>query len=324
MQKFHLGIDVAKAKLDCALRMPEGKYRNKVVENNPKGFNMLREWLIKHTSQVAPNFPVCMEATGIYWEAVAEYLSAQKMPVSVINPAQIKAFGTSRMVRTKTDKVDAQLIAEFCFERRPEPWLPPSPSEQTLRAMVLRLEALQNMRTQESNRLDVARDAVMSGIESHIAWLDVEIKALILLIRNHINDDPDLKKKQELLDTIPGLGERTIATLLSFYATFDRFDNARQAVAFAGLDPRQHESGSSVKGKPRMSKIGHAFLRKALYMPAMVALYKTAWGKSFRCRLAASGKAAKLIIGAMMRKLVHVAFGVLKSGKSFDSTLHTV
>lgn len=319
MHKFDLGIDVAKAKLDCALRLPDGKLRSKVIENNFKGFKVLTEWLEKHG---ATRVHVCMEATGIYWEAVAEYLAAQGMTVSVVNPAQIKAFGASQMVRTKTDKVDAKLIAEFCFERHPEPWQAPTPSEQALRAMVLRLEALQAMRTQESNRLEVARDAVKSGITEHIEWLDEQISTLAKTIRDHINNDPSMKSKQALLDSIPGVGERTIATLLAFYANLDRFGNARQAVAFAGLDPRQHESGSSVKGKPRLSKIGHAFLRKALYMPAMVTLYKTAWGKRFRNRLAASGKPPKLIIGAMMRKLVHVAYGVLKSGKSFDPALH--
>lgn len=319
MQHFQLGVDVAKAKLDCALRMPDGKFKHKVIDNNLPGFQSLHEWLVKHA---ATNVHVCMEATGIYWEAVAEYLAMQAIVVSVINPAQIKAFGASRMVRTKTDKVDAKLIAAFCFERRPEPWQASSPSKQALRAMVLRLDALQSMRTQESNRLDVARDAVKTGIENHIAWLDREIKTLIVSIRDHMNRDPDLKSKQALLDSIPGLGERTISILLSFYADTERFGNARKAVAFAGLDPRQHESGSSVKGKPRMSKVGHAFLRKALYMPAMVTLYKTAWGKTFRERLAASGKPPMLIIGAMMRKLIHVAFGVLKSGKNFDPALH--
>lgn len=319
MPTFCLGIDVAKAKLDCALRTPDGKHRNKVVDNHPKGFQALSEWLHKHQAGTAH---VCMEATGVYWEEVAAYLAAQGMRVSVVNPAQIKAFGASRMVRTKTDRVDAQLIAAFCFERRPEAWQAPSPSEQALRALVLRLDALQNMRTQESNRLEVARHVLKSSIDSHIAWLDAEIKTLTARIRDHINDDPDLRDKQALLDSIPGLGERTIAVLLAFYANPQRFTNARKAVAFAGLDPRQHESGSSVKGKPRMSKIGHAFVRKALYMPAMVALYKTAWGKSFRHRLAASGKPPMLIIGAMMRKLVHVAFGVLKSGESFKPALH--
>lgn len=319
MHLFHLGIDVAKAKLDCALRLPDGKLRSKVVENNSKGFKALTEWLEKHG---ATTVHVCMEATGVYWEAVAEYLATQGMAVSVINPAQIKAFGASKMVRTKTDKVDAKLIAEFCLERRPDPWQAPTPSEQALRAMVLRLEALQVMRTQESNRLEVARDAVRAGITKHIEWLDEQIKALSKTIRDHIDGDKTMKDKQAILESIPGVGERTIAILLAFYSNLDRFSNARQAVAFAGLDPRQHESGSSVKGKPRLSKIGHAFLRKALYMPAMVTLYRTAWGKLFRDRLAAAGKPPKLIIGAMMRKLVHVAYGVLKSGKSFDPALH--
>lgn len=319
MQKFHLGIDIAKAKLDCALRLPDGKFRSKVVENSPRGFEGLIALLEKHG---AASVHVCMEATGVYWEAVAEYLANQGMVVSVVNPSQIKSFGKSRMIRTKTDKIDAQLIAEFCQERSPELWKAPSLSEQALRAMVLRLEALQTMRTQESNRLEVARDAVKPGISGHLEWLDKEIKNLARIIRDHIDSDPDLKEKRALLDSVPSLGERTIATILAFYANPDRFSNARQAVAFAGLDPRQHESGSSVKGKPRLSKIGHSFLRKALYMPAMVTLYNTAWGKRFRERLAASGKAPKLIIGAMMRKLIHVAFGVLKSGKYFDPTLH--
>jgi transposase len=319
MQTFHLGIDVAKAKLDCALRTPDGKFKAKVVANDPEGFQALIAWLSK---QGATTVHVCLEATGIYWEAVAESLAAHGMTVSVVNPAQIKAFGASRRVRTKTDKVDARLMAEFCAERSPAPWRAPSPGEQALRARVLRLEALQTLRTQESNRLAVAREAVKPGITEHIAWLDKQIDALKKEIHTHLDNDPTLKDKQALLESIPGLGERTIATLLAFYADVERFGNARRAVAFAGLDPRQHESGSSVKGRPRLSKVGHAFLRKALYMPAMVALYKTAWGKRFRERLAAAGKAPKLIIGAMMRKLVHVVFGVLKSGKMFNPALH--
>ena len=320
MNTFELGIDVAKAKLDCALRLPEGKLRHKVVENTPDGFQALRVWLDK---QGVVALHVCREATGTYWESVAEFLARREaVTVSVINPAQIKAFGASRRVRTKTDKADAKLIAEFCAERHPAPWQAPAPAEQALRALVLRLDALQGMRTQESNRLDVARPAVREGITQHLQWLDEQIERILQVIRDHIDHDPSLRDKQRLLDSVPGLGNRTIAVLLAFYGTPERFGNARQAVAFAGLDPRQHESGSSVHGKPRLSKVGHVFLRKALYRPAMVTLYRTAWGKLFRSRLAASGKPPMLIIGAMMRKLIHVAFGVLKSGKSFNPALH--
>lgn len=315
---FNLGIDVSKAKLDCALRMADGKFKHKVIENGPKGFAALSEWLAQHASAETH---VCMEATGVYWEAVAEYLAGKGFRVSVVNPKQIKSFGESRMVRTKTDKVDSKLIAGFCHERRPEPWQPPSAAEQTLRSLVLRLEALQAMRTQESNRLEVSREVVRANIESHIEWLNAEIKTLEKDTRDHINNDPDMKGKQELLDSISGIGERTIATLLAYSMHPGRFENARQAVAFAGLDPRQNQSGTSLLGKPRMSKFGHSFLRKALYMPAVVTLHKTTWGKQFRDRLASAGKAPKLIIGAMMRKLVHVAFGVLKSGRTFDMSI---
>jgi transposase len=319
MDTFHLGIDVAKAKLDCALRLPNGHFRCHVVANSSDGFARLVTWL---TAKNAANVHVCMEATGVYWEAVAYFLLARGFTVSVINPVQIKAYGTSRLTRTKTDAVDAKLIADFCAERKPPAWQPPSEAETTLRALVLRLDALQTLRTQESNRLGVAREAVHDAIQRHLDWLDVEIQRLIQAINDHIDQHPGLKEQRHLLDSIPGLGERTIAILLAFYADTSRFGNSRQAAAFAGLDPRQHESGSSVKGKPRLSKVGHAFLRKALYMPAMVTLYKTAWGKHFRERLAANGKPPKLIIGAMMRKLIHVAFGVLKSGKPFEAALH--
>src|SRR3990167_8950342 len=163
-----LGIDVAKAKLDCALRLPDGKFKNKVVENNPKGFKTLTEWLEKHGATTAH---VCMEATGVYWEAVAENLVSEGMTVSVVNPAQIKAFGGSHLVRSKTDKVDARLIAGFCAERNPGPWQAPTPSEQALRAMALRLDSLQVMRAQESNRLEVDRKSTrLNSSHSQISY----------------------------------------------------------------------------------------------------------------------------------------------------------
>jgi transposase len=302
------------------LRLQDGKLRHKVVPNTAAGFAELHAWLAKHD---AFDLHVCMEATGTYWEAVAEFLARlPTITVSVVNPAQIKAFGASQLVRGKTDRIDAKLIAQFCAERRPAAWVAPTPAEQALRARVLRLDALQAMHAQEANRLAVARPAVREDIAQHLEWLEQEIDRLAKVIRSHLDDDPGLRDKQRLLDSIPGLGERTIAILLAFYADWARFDNARQAAAFAGLDPRQHDSGSSVHAKPRLSKVGHAFLRKALYMPAMVALHRTAWGKLFRIRLAAAGKPPKLVIGAMMRKLVQVAFGVLRSGKPFDPAMH--
>ncbi len=300
MALFNFGIDVSKAKLDCALRLPDGTFRCKAVGNNAQGHAELVAWLARHA---AADVHLCMEATGVYWENAAQFLSSNHgFAISVVNPAQIKAYAASRLARTKTDAVDARLIADFCAERSLPAWQPFSDDELALRAMALRPDALQAMRTQESNRLEVSRDAVRQGIREHLDWLDQQIKSPAKAINDPIDANPGMKGKQALLDSIPGLGERTLAILLAFFGDPRRFGNSRQAAAFAGPDPRRHESGSSVKGKPRLSKVGHAFLRKALYMPAMVALYKTGWGKQFRDRLAATGKPAKLIIGAMMRR----------------------
>ena len=178
------------------------------------------------------------------------------------------------------------------------------------------------MRAEEKNRIESARDSVRDSLNKHLQWLDEEIKRIEQQISQTLDDDPSLRGKRELLASIPGLGERTLAILLAYGLGCERFDKARQFVAFAGLSVREHQSGSSVRARPRLSKVGHSRLRSALYMPAMVALYRTAWGRRYRDRLADNGKPAKVIIGAMMRKLVHVAFGVLKSGRKFDPELH--
>jgi transposase len=313
-----LGIDVAKAKLDVALRLSDGRIRRKVVANTDAGFAELQTWLARQDGIGAH---VCLEATGTYWEAVAEVLADAGYPVSVVNPARIKAYGAARQVRTKTDAVDARLIADFCASQRPLLWTPPL-AQRELRALIARRDALVVLRTQEQNRRPVAHASVRPGIEALIAHLDEVIAEVEAAIRQRLDDDPDLNTQRRLLDSIPGLGDHTLPVLWSFYGGPPRFDDARQAAAFAGLDPRQHESGRSVRGKPRLSKVGHARLRKALYLPAVVTLYKTAWGRAFRDRLAAAGKAPMVIIGAMMRKLVHVVFGVLKSGQPFNPDLH--
>lgn len=319
-QELHfIGIDVSKAKLDVDVLRPDGRHRSKKFANTLKGHDELLYWLNSH--QVAPAH-ICMEATSTYMEDVAAHLCDAGFTVSVINPALGKAFAQSEGLRSKTDAVDARMLAEFCCQKRPAAWEAPHPVERALRALVLRHQSLTDMHTQELNRQETAREVQRPSIDAHLLWLSAEIKRIEKQIKDLTNDDPDMKHRRKLLESIPGIGEKTSAVLLAYVGLTDRFGKARQFAAFAGLTPRQHESGSSVRGMSRMSKAGHGSLRRALYMPAMVAVSKTAWGRAFRDRLTGNGKKGKVIIGAMMRKLAQVAYGVLKSGEPFDVSRH--
>ena len=314
----YLGLDISKATIDCAL-FKQGKMRVKQYENSARGFERLSEWL-KQRGAVACH--VACEATGTYWEGVALWLHERGHVVSVINPAQLHAYAHSQLSRTKTDRQDAKLIAQFCAERCPPAWQPPPVEERELLALVRDYQALQAMRIAESNRIDTAHASVQPRIARHLAFLDAEIAALLERIEDHIDKNDGLKQRRELLDSIPALGNKTIPWLLAYLSDGQRFIGSKQAVAFAGLNPRQWESGTSVKGKPRISKIGQADLRHALYMPAVVAYAKVAAFRPFVQRLKAKGKAPKVIIIALMRKLLAIAQAVLKSGTPFNPNIH--
>ena len=312
-----LGIDVAKAKFDVAL-WREGKLKFKTFDNQPAGFEQLRQWL---QDLGVAQVQACLEATGPYGEALSEWLFDAGHIVSALNPAQVKDFAKSLLTRNKTDTVDAAVLARFGVAMSPPAWRPPPPAVRLLRALVRRLAALQQTRQQEHNRLMVADAGVQDSIQRHLAYLDQEIAALRQRIEDHIDQDPDLPQKQQLLETIPGIGTVVSHTLLSFISRIETFDRARQLAAFAGLTPKRHESGSSVRSKTRLSKIGHADLRKLLYFPAMSAIRYNPLLKAFAERLRHSGKPPKLILAAAMRKLLHIAFGVLKSNQPFNPNI---
>ncbi|ELU5585333.1 IS110 family transposase [Escherichia coli] len=315
----YIGIDTAKEKLDVDVLRPDGRHRTKKFANTTKGHDELVSWLKGHKIDHAH---ICIEATGTCMEPVAECLYDAGYIVSVINPALGKAFAQSEGLRNKTDTVDARMLAEFCRKKRPAAWEASHPLERALRALVVRYQALTDMHTQELNRTETAREVQRPGIDAHLLWLEAELKRLEKQIKDLTDDDPDMKHRRKLLESIPGIGEKTSAVLLAYIGLKNRFAHARQFAAFAGLTPRLHESGSSVRGVSRMSKAGHVSLRRALYMPVMVAASKTEWGRAFRDRLAANGKKGKVIPGAMTRKLARVAYGVLKSGVPFDASRH--
>jgi transposase len=265
----------------------------------------------------------CLEATGTYGDALAEHLYHAGHVVSLVNPARIKGFGQSELSRTKTDKADAQLIARFCRVMRPEPWQPLAPEVKELQSLVRRLEALNDMLDQERNRLESAQGLVRDSIERVIAHLQQEIKATRTLIRTHIDRHPDLRGKRDLLETIPGIGPGTSAMILAEFGDVSRFQDAGQMASFCGLTPRHRQSGSSVRGRSMISKTGSSRIRKALFMPALTATRYNPVLAALRSRLKANGKHPMVIICAIMRKLIHLAYGVLKSGRPFDPSIAT-
>jgi transposase len=311
-----LGIDVSKCKLDVALLMND-RCAHATFDNSRAGFRKLLKWLSQHQpGQVH----ACLEATGMYGEAVAEFMYAAGHTISVVNPARIKAFADSQLVRNKTDRSDARVIADFCLAQHPTRWLPPEPAMRDLRTLVRQLDDLVAMRQQERNRLvsGVSLPSAVRTLRRHIAFLDREIKATEAHIKAHVALHRQLKHLAALLMSIPGIGFKTACKLMAEIQDIDLFDSPRQLAAYAGVTPRLFVSGSSVHRKARMSKKGNAFLRSALFFPAMVAKQHNPVLRPFADRLALAGKPPLAVTGAVMRKLLHIVFGVWKSGLPFD------
>ena len=310
-----LGIDLSKETFHAFL-LSDHADAKKVFPNTPKGFEQLTTWLKnRHADEVR----FCMEATGSYWEALASYLHGLDQHVSVVNPARIKAFAQSELLRTKTDAVDAALIARFCKSQSPEPWIPPLPEIRVLQALIRHCDHLKKTRAQQSVYAQSSDAAVVTAsIREIIVALDEQISQVERKIRQHFDGHPDLKQRRDLLTSIPGIGETTAGAILAEIPHLDRFESAKAVAAFAGLSPRERQSGTSIHGRPRMCKTGNARIRKALYMPAMVALRFNPTLRIFADRLSSAGKHKRLIIGAVMRKLLVLAYGILRSGVPFD------
>ncbi len=316
-----MGIDVSKKKLDIALQI-NGKVKAKVVDNSAEGHKVLLEWIDK-SKATRSEIHVCMEATGVYYEAVALALHGAGLNVSVVNPACIKGFGHSENIRNKNDAIDARLIARYCLAMAPAPWTPPPLEQRQLRAWTVRVQALKDIRQQEANRLEAhtitGMDEVAAHVNEHITWLDAQIRKLEKDIDDHIDRHPGLKHDAELIGSIPGIGVATVAKILGQIGDLRRFESAKAFAAFLGVTPKQRISGTSIRGRTMISRTGSTSLRAALYMPSLVARKHNPILHRFAERLLSTGMAKKAVIGAVMHKLAHLIYGVIHSGEPFDA-----
>ena len=325
-KRYFMGIDLAKATFDFCLLSGSGACLGRgQLPNEPSSIEGFLAQLLAPGRKLS-QIHFALESSGVYGQRLLAALHQRGLAVSVLNPAQVKYFAFSVLRRTKNDRVDAELIARFCLERKPLLTRPLRPVEEQLRLLVHERESRVGEQTRERNRakkdpfqialptlISRQRQQRLQQLEEEIAQLDVAIDALIA-------SDECLKTQSQLLCSIPGIAKLTAAKLLSELAAKE-FQSARQLAAYAGLTPAEFRSGYFLYGKTHLSKIGNAFLRKALYLPAAVA---RRWCKPLQpwITILQSRKLPDLAIrGAIMRKLLHIAFGVLKHQKPFNPLL---
>ena len=323
-----MGIDVSKASLEIVLLFNDQEVSaSQTVPNSEEGFDTLLSWIEKQTNRIPEETPeqihVCLEASGGYQRPVARFLHERGLTVSVVNPQRTSAYADSQLTRSKTDKVDARLLARFCRREEPNPWEPSSSEQKSLKEMTRGLEQLKKERDRLKNQIGQSENPTVTGsLESVLGSINEQIDQLEEAIDKHVESTDTLARNRDLLETIPGIGQTTAALVLAELGDHERFESARQAAAYAGLTPSHHESGSSVHRKPRLSQVGSSRLRRALYFPAIAALRFNAAVEALGDRLAERGKEKMVIIGAAMRKLLHICYGVLKNQSPFDASLH--
>lgn len=314
---FFLGIDVSKAKLDCALLGSDAnKRKTKVVPNSIAGVQTLLQWCVKQGAEPAQLHAV-LEPTGQYHEQAATALHDASVSVSLVNPAQVRDFAGALAVRSKTDGIDSYVLARYGQALKPGLWRPAPLHARQLRALLARRDALAKDLQRELNRQEKTQFSdppvlVEGSIVKTIAFLREEIKRLDHAINDHIDRHPDLKEDRELLTSIPGIGDRAGNSILSIMHNRP-IESAEGLASYLGVVPVQRQSGTSLNSRPRLSKTGPSTVRATLYMAAIVSKRFNPHVGALYARLLAAGKSKMAALGAAMRKLVHLCFGVLKT-----------
>lgn len=306
-----LGIDISKADFHVCLVQGE-KRSHKSFPNAAVGYRQLRSWM---KSRRSSEVHACMEATGAYWMGLATALYDAGLVVSVVNPSRTVMFARSQLRRTKTDQVDAEMIADFCKTQTPTSWSPP-PAE------ILELRGLLSYRdhlVKEKIRLSQVASQIFVGKEleklhiQQVKTYEKTLEALERQLRSFLKTHQTLSKAVDNLTAVSGIGLLTALAIVAKLPV-DRLRDRKAAAAYIGVTPSERQSGTSIHGKPRICKTGNGSLRRDLYMPAAVAMRYNPILKAFSERLKAAGKPPKVILVAVMRKLIVLAFSILKLG----------
>jgi len=321
-----IGIDISKATLDCAyLRNKEQKKaKRKSCINQGRGFNSLLIWSKKISGLAIQDLSFVIEPTGIYHESLVNYLYELGATVLLVNPGKVRKFAEGIGFLSKNDIIDAEVLTRYGYmATKLTVWKPVPKDVRDLQSLLKRLNTLEKELRREKNRQEKMQECLephpleKRSIKKSIKRLGEEIKQFKEHIRHHIKETKSLRKGYDLLLTIPGIGEKTAWVVLVILRAKD-FSSAPEVASYIGLNPIEKRSGKSEYRKPRLSKAGNSDLRKSLYFPAIVAIRKNPDVKALHDRLRGSGKTEMCAIGAAMRKLIHICFGVLKHQQPYQ------
>ena len=320
---IYIGIDVAKNKLDCLWLkevQPE-RIKTRIFKNNSGDFENMALWLTKVTSATPEQLHIILEATGTYHEGIAMHLFKMGFQVSVVNPARPKEFAKALGVTHKTDKTDSLVLAKFGYQMKPSLWEPESPEARKLTSLIKRIETIEKDIQRELNRKEPAivsydSSIIIESIDKVVALLREEKERLTQELDKYIDDDPTLQKNRQLLESIPGVGTVVSRVMLSVLSSHS-FKNAGSVAAYLGLIPKIRESGT-LRGRSVLSKVGPANVRAKIYMAAVVAKQHNPDVKALYDRLKNRGKTHMQALGAAMRKLTQICFGVLKHQSEYQ------
>lgn len=330
--KQSVGVDISKAEFIAYFELMLQDQRTKKIgqrkfDNTPSGAKKFVEWLEKRSIKDVL-LEVVMEATGRYHEVLAYHLHECHYRVCIILPNRIKHFARSLHQFSKTDPIDAAIIARYGSCQLLEAWQPSSPSMRRLRELSRERQDLIKMRTQANNRLCAMRSSAkpmastMERLELQLTFFEQQICDIQIEMDQLSSHDQVFNQQVKYLTSIPHIGKTSAYTILAETAGFALFDNRNQLIKYAGLDVVEYQSGSSIQGKSRVSKRGNAKLRAALYMPAVGAIRRPSVFQDIYQRCLDRHKNKSKALMAVQRKLLLVAFGVHQSQQMYDPEIH--
>jgi transposase len=324
------GIDVSQKELVTSVGRMDGEmeieiYAHKTFPNTEKGFMALLTWVKKLIGEAA-KVRFVMEATGVYHEKLAYFLDEEGMPLSVVLPNKISNYFKTLDVKTITDKTAAEAITRFGLERKLDNWRRPKETYKKLRQLCRERSQVVELKTLAKNQLHAEQSEAapnkssLARINKHIAFLDKQEKEVMDEVKQLIKDDAEIQKIVLLICSIPGVGLLTAAIVLAETNGFDLIRNKRQLTSYAGLDVKDKQSGTSVKGKPRISKKGNRYLRKAMHLPALAAIRHDERFKAIFTRLVQKHGIKMKAAVAVQRKLLEMIFTVFSTATAYDKS----